>query len=76
MDKPWQELKEDMDHLIQNGTDCYVKFTCNKCGSRQTSDAKNTINLSYSCEECGGITQTDKIGFMTVSAFGKGHIAI
>ena len=47
----------------EKGATIFFKFTCEKCGSRQTFDTPNTLFEKGSCEECGHITEIKKCGF-------------
>lgn len=49
-------LLETMGNVILQGSECYVKFTCLHCGSRQTIDRANAIYTSGVCEECKGVS--------------------
>lgn len=43
----------------------YVKFTCQYCKSRQTSDTPNTFHPNgYSCEACGEVTRPKAFGVL------------
>lgn len=48
------------------GALAFQKFTCAKCGSRQTMTEPNTIYRSGSCAECGHITQIERCGFSLI----------
>ncbi len=63
-------LKKEMDALIERGATVFVKFTCQYCFSRQTSDTPNIIHLGgYTCEECGRLTKPDKYGMMIIYGY-------
>jgi len=53
----------------------YQKFTCEKCGSRQTIDEPNTFYTSGSCEECKHITDIAKRGCNYMMVFGDIKVA-
>lgn len=64
-DLPVPEALAKIEKLIGQGALCWVKFTCDHCGSRQTSDTPNTwATAGYTCEECGKLTIPERIGFM------------
>lgn len=66
-DHPIPEVLAQIEHLASEGHSCYVKFTCEACGSRQTSDEANTWHpAGYSCEECNHFTQPTGINFLLV----------
>ena len=68
-DHPIPEVLANIEAKIKEGWICFVKFTCEKCGSRQTSDTPNSYAaLGYTCEECGHLTQPKGINFMAVKA--------
>lgn len=66
-DYPIAEVLANMERLIASGHECYVKFTCEKCGSRQTSDEPNVYHpTGYTCEECGHLTVPKGINFLAI----------
>ena len=66
-DLPKNQILKLMDKIIENGMDCYIKWTC-ICGSRQTCDTKNAFfTEGYKCEECKNITFPDKFGLLAMS---------
>lgn len=50
----------------ENGAVIFFKFTCEKCGSRQTFDTPNTLYAKGKCEECGHVTEIKSCGFLAV----------
>jgi hypothetical protein len=42
--------------FIEAGCQVHQKFTCAKCGSRQTMEDQNVFHASGRCEECGHVT--------------------
>lgn len=63
-DLPVRELLERADKAIESGAIVFFKFTCEKCGARQTFEEPNTFFISGKCEECGHITEIHEGGFM------------
>jgi hypothetical protein len=61
-DYPVQDCLRDANKLIERGAMVYQKFTCDKCGSRQTIDIPNTFYAKGQCEECSHITDIEKKG--------------
>jgi hypothetical protein len=47
----------------------YQKFTCEKCGSRQTMETPNTFYLLGECEECKHVTDIKKKGCGYMATF-------
>lgn len=43
-------------NVLQKGGAVYFKFTCAKCGARQTFPEANGIHATGTCEECGHTT--------------------
>jgi hypothetical protein len=41
---------------MEQGHTIYQKFTCYRCGSRQTMAEPNVLFHEGKCEECGAIT--------------------
>ena len=62
-DYPLSEILEAVNELrARGGVTCYQKFTCDKCGERQTIDEPDTFYAKGKCEECGHITDIEKKG--------------
>lgn len=61
-DYPINECIEVANKYIENGAKVYQKFTCDKCGSRQTMDEPNTFFKTGRCEACGHVTDIEKRG--------------
>lgn len=55
-DHPVHECMRSAQELIDQGHEVYQKFTCEKCGSRQTISDPNTFYASGQCEECKHVT--------------------
>jgi transcription elongation factor Elf1 len=55
-DHPIHDCIKTASELISQGHEIYQKFTCDKCGSRQTIDEPNKFYATGQCEECGHIT--------------------
>lgn len=70
-DYPFDEVMKMADEVIKHGADIHQKFTCAKCGARQTMEEKNKFYTSGHCEECGHITDLVKQGcnFLLVKDF-------
>ena len=65
-DLPVSELLRRADEIIEKGGMVLFKFTCGKCGARQTFEEPNTLFVRGECEECGHITLISEGGFMAV----------
>lgn len=52
-DHPLYEVAEQAGALIQAGHTVHQKFTCARCGSRQTMGEPNIFFVKGKCEECG-----------------------
>jgi hypothetical protein len=61
-DYPFNEVCRTAEEKMQQGFDVYQKFTCAKCGSRQTIDTPNIFHKLGRCEECKHITNIEKRG--------------
>lgn len=67
-DLPVEQFIKEMDRLIQQGFNVFVKFTCQHCGSRQTDASPNCLfTEGYTCEECKKVSYPDKFGMMVMS---------
>lgn len=76
-DYPLLECAENAKRLTEKGAVVYQKFTCEKCGSRQTIDKPNTFYTSASCEECGYVTDIAKNGCnFLLAATGEAGLAV
>ena len=74
-DYPIDEVLRNMERLARQGAECYVKFTCFGCGSRQTSDTPNVYSTGgYTCEECRVLTIPTGINFLLVWPTSKGDV--
>jgi hypothetical protein len=68
-DYPFDEIAKSVKEKLKNGgVTCFQKFTCEKCGSRQTIDEPNTFYTEGMCEECKHVTNIKERGcnFMAV----------
>lgn len=72
-DYPVEEILKAANELIRQGVTVHQKFTCDKCGSRQTMDEPNTFYASGKCEECGHITDIKKKGCNYLTHFRVSH---
>ena len=61
-DYPFDEVAKTAKELADNGALVYQKFTCDKCGSRQTIDEANKFFTTGRCEECDHVTDIRKKG--------------
>jgi hypothetical protein len=62
LNHPFYEVVEQAQPWIDAGSKVYFKFTCEKCGARQTFDQPNIAYKSGSCEECGYVTNIEETG--------------
>lgn len=70
-DLPAEEIIKKAEEIIKMGGIAFIKFTCNFCGSRQTSATPNVFHAGgYRCEECGELCRPKKYGIMAVFATG------
>lgn len=72
MPKHLKPIIEAANKRIAEGGDVYFKFTCAKCGIRQTFETKNTFYPEGKCEECSHITdllnEKANVNFLYVAA--------
>ena len=62
-DFPFQECADEAERLVtKHGALVFQKFSCDKCGSRQTIAEANKFYTSGKCEECGHVTDIVKRG--------------
>jgi transposase len=55
-DFPFYEVVEAAKKFAEAGVQVHQKFTCAKCGTRQTIDTPNAFHTHGKCEECGHVT--------------------
>jgi hypothetical protein len=74
-DYPVDEVCAEMDRLIKQGCIVFVKYTCDKCGERVTSNVPNSFaREGYIHEEkgdgtpCGHLTVPIGINQLTISS--------
>lgn len=66
-DLPTEQFVKEMEKLIRDGFNVFVKFTCQHCGSRQTDASLNCFfTEGYTCEECKKTSFPDKFGMMVM----------
>jgi len=71
-DRSQVEIVELMDRLIGEGWDCFIKWTCEKCSERCSSNKPNTFNEGgYLHEECGHLSHPKGYGLMTTRSLGR-----
>lgn len=69
-DFPFDECAREAQKLADSGkVRVHQKFTCEKCGSRQTMAEHNIFYSEGACEECGHVTNIRKRGcnYMTIT---------
>lgn len=70
-DLPVEEILEKAQEIIDRGGIVLFKFTCEYCGSRQTSAEPNTFHSAgYYCDECKELCRPKKYGTMAIFAEG------
>jgi hypothetical protein len=66
-DLPVEEIIPMMEDLINKGFTCYIKWLCEGCGERVTSDTPNSFfTEGYTCEECGETSYPTKYGLLVI----------
>jgi ribosomal protein L40E len=55
-DHPIHECLKSANELLNQGHQVFQKFTCEKCGSRQTVDKPDMFYSHGRCEECLHVT--------------------
>jgi hypothetical protein len=71
LDYPFEEVVKGADAVLAKGGMVFFKFTCQRCGDRQTFDVPNTLYETGSCDKCGAITDLTEHGCNFVAVFGK-----
>ena len=66
-DYPIEEVLANIEKKAAQGFLCFVKYTCEGCGARNTSDEPNTFHAEgYICQGCGHLTVPTGINFLLV----------
>ena len=55
-DFPFFEAAAQAQALMNEGHTIHQKFTCHRCGTRQTISEANKFFTKGECEECGAVT--------------------
>lgn len=63
-DYPLEQIVDALNDIKKAGMSVHFfqKFTCSKCGSRQTMAEPDRLFASGSCEECGTVTNLRERG--------------
>lgn len=65
------ELLEKMNELIERGCEVWVKYTCENCGERVTSNTPNAFfTEGWVHDDCGFKSFPKKFGLMIITKFG------
>lgn len=72
-DLPFDEICKQVEEHAKKGVKCFQKFTCEKCGSRQTIEDANVFYTEGMCEECKHVTNIKErgCGFMAIFSMSK-----
>lgn len=71
-DLTFDEMVRFADSKIRQGFKIWIKFTCQNCHARQTSDTPNVINRGgYTCEECGQLSHPKAYGCQALGGLGS-----
>jgi len=69
-----RSMFERVDELIWSGATIHFKWTCAKCGARQTFEEANKFYKSGRCEECSSVTDlfhhSTQVGYLLVMELG------
>jgi hypothetical protein len=65
-------IASDMEKQIQRGAECYMKWTCGRCGQRVTSIVPNRVFLFAMHDDCGFVTDIEQAGcnFLAILSLG------
>lgn len=69
-DHPFFEVAEQALAMMNEGHTVHQKFTCCRCGTRQTIGEANKFFTKGQCEECGAITNIVASGCNYVAMIG------
>jgi transcription elongation factor Elf1 len=71
-DYPIEECAATAAPYVARGATFFQKFTCARCGSRQTCDEPNKFFKTAACEACGHVTDIARQGCNYMLAFDIG----
>jgi hypothetical protein len=74
-DCPFYETAEDAEKWVKKGCTVFQKFSCEKCGSRQTMENPNAFHTKGRCEECGHVSDLIENGCNYI-LFGGGDVVL
>lgn len=76
-DFPFTEVVQQASKYIEAGHTVHQKFTCRRCGSRQTMGVPNKFFLAGRCEECNAVTDIQVRGcnYVLMTGVNKGFFA-
>ncbi|UGY13790.1 hypothetical protein HAP48_0035240 [Bradyrhizobium septentrionale] len=76
-DFPFTDVVEKASKYIEAGHTVHQKFSCHRCGARQTMEVPNRFFLAGRCEECKAVTDIQARGcnYVLVTGVNKGSIA-
>ena len=67
-DLPTEEIIEMMKDMIDKGFQCFIKWTCENCGERVTSNTPNVFfTQGYLHEDCSHVSFPEKFGLMVMT---------
>lgn len=75
-DYPVKEVLANIEEKAKEGWECFIKFTCSKCKSRQTASDNTWHPAGYTCEECGHLTVPTGINFLAVKKLKGGDTCL
>jgi hypothetical protein len=61
-DKPFEQIVAECLDLLNNNCHFFQKFTCEKCGARQTIVDEDLLYTKGKCEECNHVTNLEEKG--------------
>lgn len=61
-DFPFDDVTKKAEALVNQGHDCYQKFTCAGCGQRLTMETPNQFYEEGTCDKCDTVTNIKQQG--------------
>lgn len=62
LNHPFYDVARSAQEKMKEGHSIHQKFTCGRCGARQTMAEPNKFFIKGQCEECGSETDLEASG--------------
>jgi ribosomal protein S27AE len=66
IDFPFDAVVAEAEQLVMQGHHVHQKFTCVRCGARQTMAEANRFFTTGHCEECNFVSILDRCNYLVI----------